>query len=444
MFFSGEVCFAKTILVLLIFVSLLVILGFKSQLFTFIGFVFFQAICDRNPVIIDGGDQTLRLLLLMSTFLPIGSYFSLDSFFNKYPLNAVFEDENVEICSSVCLMVFLQISLIYISAAISKLNKHWIVDGNAVWSALHYNYFQTPFTHLLRENYLLAKMANYFTLFVEFLTPVFLLLQGWKIRFFIVISFILLHLGFAFCFDLGTFPLTSICLWLALIPKQLWFHLFKFLNVGKVDSVKTQINKSNSKSGGGFLVLKDSLNVFVMVFAFFWLLSGNLFMLSSRVDFYGDWVRNMPMPVVYLADFTGLSQDWRLFQSTASYQLWWGVVGHTNKKVQINLLTRKKIANLTKPKNFAEYFSGRSWMNYANRFTHAKSDIDLRGKQEMYSRYLCRTWNQSQPSASVKKVVFHFFREEIPRYPKEKVQESQIKCFIEYECPDSFRFGKNK
>jgi hypothetical protein len=41
LFLSGEVWFAKTILVLLIFVSLLVILGFKSQLFTFIGFILF-------------------------------------------------------------------------------------------------------------------------------------------------------------------------------------------------------------------------------------------------------------------------------------------------------------------------------------------------------------------------------------------------------------------
>ena len=427
------------ILVLLIFVSLLVILGFKSQLFTFIGFILFQAICDRNPMILDGGDQTLRLLLLMSTFLPIGSYFSLDKFFSKYPLNALLEDENVEIRSPVCLMVFLQISLIYISAAICKLSKHWIVDGNAVWLALHYNYFQTPFTHLLRENYLLARMANYFTLFVEFFTPVFLLLQGWQIRFLAVISFILLHLGFAFCFDLGIFPLTSICLWVALIPKQAWFHLSQFMNFELFNSSDIPRSHFFDKTHKNISLFCNLLCVFVMSFTFIWVVSGNLFMLSSRANFYGDWVRNMPTPVVYLADFTGLSQDWRLFQITPSYQLWWSVVGHTNKNVQINLLTRKKIANLTKPKNFGEYLSGRRWMNYAGLFTYAKSDIVLRGKQEMYSRYLCRTWDQGQPSVSLKKVVFHFFRESIPRDPREEVQKSVMKCVIEYDCSDSFR-----
>jgi hypothetical protein len=59
--------------------ALCLMAGYRTRLFTFICWVFILSLHNRNPLIQQGGDDLLRLLLFWGLFLPWGYYYSVDS-----------------------------------------------------------------------------------------------------------------------------------------------------------------------------------------------------------------------------------------------------------------------------------------------------------------------------------------------------------------------------
>src|SRR6185312_15264922 len=55
------------------------LIGYRTKLFTFICWIFILSIHNRNPLIHQGGDDLLRMLLFWGMFLPWGYYYSFDS-----------------------------------------------------------------------------------------------------------------------------------------------------------------------------------------------------------------------------------------------------------------------------------------------------------------------------------------------------------------------------
>ena len=57
-------------------------LGYRTRIVTILIFAFTVSLHARNPLILNGGDDILRLLLFWSIFLPIGANWSVDSAMN--------------------------------------------------------------------------------------------------------------------------------------------------------------------------------------------------------------------------------------------------------------------------------------------------------------------------------------------------------------------------
>ena len=67
------------------FFAVFLIIGFKTRLATVVSWAFLLSLQNRNPMILQGGDDLVRMLLFWGIFLPWGSYYSLDSRSSNLP-----------------------------------------------------------------------------------------------------------------------------------------------------------------------------------------------------------------------------------------------------------------------------------------------------------------------------------------------------------------------
>src|SRR5690606_10376590 len=61
------------------FFAVCLLLGYKTRLATVLSWALLVSLHNRNPLILQGGDDLVRMLLFWSIFLPLGSFYSLDS-----------------------------------------------------------------------------------------------------------------------------------------------------------------------------------------------------------------------------------------------------------------------------------------------------------------------------------------------------------------------------
>lgn len=169
----------------------------------------------RNPMVLDGGDDLLRLMLFWMPFLPVGARWSLDA--RQHPEwkslpNAFFSLATVG--------YVLQVVVLYLFAGLLKSDPVWRVSGDALYYALSIDQFATSLGRALVAYPDLLRPLTFAALAVELLLPVLLLLP-WRTGWFRSVALALawgLHLSIAVLLHLGLFmPIACLCL-LGLLP----------------------------------------------------------------------------------------------------------------------------------------------------------------------------------------------------------------------------------
>ena len=60
-------------------IALLLVIGYRTRLITFLAWIFLVSLQNRNPFIQQSGDDLLRLILFWALFMPWGNFYSWDS-----------------------------------------------------------------------------------------------------------------------------------------------------------------------------------------------------------------------------------------------------------------------------------------------------------------------------------------------------------------------------
>lgn len=166
----------------------------------------------RNPLVLDGGDELLRVMLFWTMFLPVEADLS-----TRPPRRGLY-------ASIASFGYVLQVILLYLFAALNKSGDGWRKTGEALYYTLNIEQFTTGFGLWLLGYPALLKGLTFAALAVEFLLPVLLLLpfwvKGWR-TIFLGLAFAF-HLGIAAMLHLGLFmPIAMVSL-LALVPSSWW------------------------------------------------------------------------------------------------------------------------------------------------------------------------------------------------------------------------------
>ena len=104
--------------------ALMLMVGYRTRFATAMSWIFLVSLHSRNFMVLQGGDDLLRMLLFWSMFLPLGAYYSMDS-----ALNDSNEKKPIRVFSVGSFCILAQVVIVYIFTALSKSAPEWHAAG---------------------------------------------------------------------------------------------------------------------------------------------------------------------------------------------------------------------------------------------------------------------------------------------------------------------------
>lgn len=211
---------AISFFVLWVGVLLCLMLGYRTRLMTILNFVIILSVHERNIYLLNGADSVFRLLSFWMIFLPLGHYYSIDALRERKSLTCDSHSLPEQPLAPRTAYIFpvrmiqLQIAMVYLFAALMKLESDIWKNGEA----LHYVWQLKSFTlptadwlltaaptwllSFMSYSALLIEAAFIFLVFAPFAQP-FLRLTGLMLG-------ALLHLGIAITMSIPNFSLVML------------------------------------------------------------------------------------------------------------------------------------------------------------------------------------------------------------------------------------------
>lgn len=352
------------------------LLGYRTKIATALSWIFLVSLQARNPIILQGGDVVLRLLLFWSMFLPLGSCWAMQ----KTPVTTK------QIVSGGTIGLLLQVCFIYWFAALLKTDESWTTDGTAVWLSLNIEQYTTPLGMYLLQFPDLLKLATFATLYLEAFGPFFAFSPMWTgpLRLATALVFIVFHLfGLNLTMELALFPYVCSVAWLVFIPGCAWdFLAERFPRTLRNESPSSASSLQYSWKAG---LLSNILAITCIVYIFFW----NVITLGIKVPFWSD---NVDIPGFVLQ----IDQYWNMFSPFPLKEDGWYVIPARLKNgSQVDLYTHGKPVSWEKPPLVSAVYPNDRWRSLMMNLL-----IDENGfiYTDHYARYLCREWNRKHNS----------------------------------------------
>lgn len=221
-------------------VAVLFIIGYRTRLMTLLLWVVMVSLANRNPIIQQGGDILMSVLLFWSIFLPLGARFSVDAALARgieSKAQALFTEPRL--VSPAALAILIQASYVYWVGALLKTGPEWIPDGTAVYYAMHLDSFAMPVTYWFRQFGDVLQGFTYFVWGLELVMPVLVFSPIFHVPLRLTGQFLLIsmHLGFIIFLGIGLFPAASISSLLLYTPSEFWDWLGRKLRTKKRQGV---------------------------------------------------------------------------------------------------------------------------------------------------------------------------------------------------------------
>lgn len=193
--------------------SMTLLLGIRSRLSAFVLFVLLASLAARNPLLLQGGDRVLVVMVFFAAFLPLGQCFSLTrQWFGGRP--------QTPYRSAATAAYAIQIMLVWFMAGILKTGEQWWSDGTAISMALHLEAFTTEFARLWRHWDWLVQSMTLFVFWIECLAPLLVLVPVFWCRVIGLVALVWLEVGIWLSLEVGLFPFISLVSIVPLAPTR--------------------------------------------------------------------------------------------------------------------------------------------------------------------------------------------------------------------------------
>ncbi|SMO77144.1 DCC1-like thiol-disulfide oxidoreductase family protein [Melghirimyces algeriensis] len=221
--FSDSVAYFDVIFHLGILAALLFTLGFKGRIISIINFIFTWSIFSRNGVILDGGDNIMRILLLYLCVADTTAYFSIDSYLKKKKgptfdpgTKASAVKYRYYLHNLAILACIVQVSMVYLTSGLHKAMGELWQKGTALYYILQVGEYTHPFFRDLIHGFEIAMVLGaYFTVLVQVSFP--FLLFNRRTKYVAMAGVISMHVGIAIVMGLISFSATMISIQLLLL-----------------------------------------------------------------------------------------------------------------------------------------------------------------------------------------------------------------------------------
>lgn len=191
-----------------IVVSLAMILGILPRVSTILFFWFIYSNHWRNPVVLDGGDNIMRVIALYLCFADTGKHFSLLTvpFLRRRSRLArrLWSVPRRLVHNAAVATMLGQVALLYFWSGFEKWMGHKWQDGTAIYYILRVHEFSLPpFSTAIYMNVFLVTMATYATMIFETAFPFLMWVKAARLP--LYVGAILLHSGIGVIMGLPLF-----------------------------------------------------------------------------------------------------------------------------------------------------------------------------------------------------------------------------------------------
>ena len=216
---SGSAAGQSVLFLLAGLAAVALLVGYRTRWMAVISWILLISLQLRNPMVSQGGDMLLRLLLFWGLFLPLGARFSVDAALDKEDpptSNSYFSFATVGL--------LLQAMSVYFFTALLKNSSVWIPDGTAVEYAMRLDHITTSAGVWLRGFPLIGHGLTYFVWVLELVAPLLMFLPlvfPW-LRLLGLFLLFCMHAAFFVFLNIGLFPFVSITSLIAFLPRHVW------------------------------------------------------------------------------------------------------------------------------------------------------------------------------------------------------------------------------
>lgn len=394
-FLSGTVLYQMVLFTIAAVFASWLLVGYRTRLATVASWVLLVSLQNRNPPVLHGGDQLLRLLLFWGMFLPLGIRFSLDR------ARDVGDGEHAgerPILSPGSIGLLAQMLFLYTFGAFLKTGDAW-VDGTAVHYILSLSRYTTPFGSLLLPY---PEVMRFLTLAVWYLEAwgIGLMFLPWGtgwFRMIFVTAFVGLQVSFGMSMFLGIFPLVSTAGILPFLPSLFWDRLLPSLGSPSITRLplirsfytfwydsggwqRTMSPRPAVHRGGREYQphrVARCLAAFFVIYVAWW----NLGTISNKYK--------VPKPYRWICGLLRLDQKWSMFAPYPDRNDGWYVIpARLSNGKQIDLYSGASPVSWERPPSIGFTFENFRWRKFMA-FLQRK---DYVWGRRYYAEYLCRTW----------------------------------------------------
>ena len=230
---SGELWWQVVLFVVAALFALALLVGYRTRLASIGTFLMVASLLNRNPLVLQGGDQLLGVICFWAMFLPLGARRSVDAALRPEkrdrPNQPLHPPEGLQPYFSIAtIAITLQVLYLYTFTALMKTGDAWITRFDAAYYAVSLQHFATPIgTWFATFPAWLLKGATLFVLVVEFTAPLLVLLPFlWpRLRLLGLALLASLHVAFGLMLHIGLFPLIDLTSLALLLPGAAWTWL---------------------------------------------------------------------------------------------------------------------------------------------------------------------------------------------------------------------------
>ncbi|PRP89039.1 hypothetical protein PROFUN_02317 [Planoprotostelium fungivorum] len=209
-------------------------IGYHTKLNATISYFLNVSVQARNWMVLHGGDVYIRVILLMSIFLPIDKASGIDNsvLYRRHdkPRKQMFQRSSLShyFVNVASVSMLFQISFVYWTSWVDKTGDDWNKTGDSTWLALNLSFFTTALgefmSHMPRA---LLQTMTFSVLWWEGYGPLFFVSPVYtsQLRALAVFGYVLLHVGFATSLRLGIFGSIGMTAPMLLMPSWFWERL---------------------------------------------------------------------------------------------------------------------------------------------------------------------------------------------------------------------------
>ncbi|GAA4363038.1 hypothetical protein GCM10023185_31450 [Hymenobacter saemangeumensis] len=392
--------------------ALALLLGWHTRLATLASWVLLLSLHNRNPLIGQGGDDLLRMLLFWGLFLPWGRVYSHDAKGQPLPAQLTY-------FSAATVAYVVQLAILYWVTALLKSGAEWTHEGTALYYAFSLDQVLLPAGRLLYPYPGVLRFLTFATWYLELLLPFVLFIpvgvRWWRLLFLALIFGF--HLGISLTLFVGLFWLINLVSVLGLLPgRDLdWLSCRAGPRLARLRRWQPRLPRlpwqlrleTGPALSAGRRRLLQSLREGLVLLALAYVGWWNL---SDCVG--GRWL--MPESARWPAFLLRLDQHWGMFAPTVFKDDGWYVLeGRTADGRLLDLNREGRPVSYAKPPSVVALFKNDRWRKYSENHLFI-SNTWMRG---YFCNYQLRIWHENPAHPPLRSLTVVYMKEvSLPDY----------------------------